>query len=75
MFFLTPRYIKEAKHYRHALARVINYRRDVLRAKDLDELEGLLASLKKAIRSRDRGACAHRTRDGGRMSRCFWWRW
>jgi signal peptidase I len=58
MLFLTPRYIKEAKHYRHALSRVINYRRDVLRAKDLDELEGLLSSLNKAIRARDRGACA-----------------
>ncbi|MEX1118185.1 MAG: signal peptidase I [Terrimicrobiaceae bacterium] len=54
MFFLTPRYIKDAKHYRHALGRIINYRRDVLKAKDLSELEGLQARLKEAIRGRDR---------------------
>ena len=54
MFFLTPRFIKEAKHYRHALGRIINYRRDVLKEKDLAELEGLLARLKDGIRSRDK---------------------
>jgi signal peptidase I len=57
MFFLTPRYLKEAKHYRHALKRVINYRRDVLKHADLAELEGLLTELRAAIRGRDRAAC------------------
>lgn len=58
MFFLTPRFIKEAKHYRHALARIVNYRRDVLREKDLRELEGLLGDIKTAIRTRSKEACA-----------------
>lgn len=57
MFFLTPRFLKEAKHYRHTLKRIINYRRDVLAGKDLDLLEGLLARLKGAIKARDREAC------------------
>jgi signal peptidase I len=58
MWLLTPRYLKEAKHYRHALRRVINYRRDILAAKDLDALEDVLRRLGAAIRGRDRKACA-----------------
>lgn len=58
MFFLTPRYLKEARQYRHALKRIINYRRDVLKSADLGELEALLGELKAAIRGRDRAACA-----------------
>jgi len=54
MFFLTPRYITEAKHYRHALKRVINYKKDILPPDQLGALEDLLARLNKAIKSRDR---------------------
>lgn len=58
MFFLTPRYIKEARHYRNALQRIIHYRRDVLDTADLEELTRLLADLRAAMRARDRAACA-----------------
>jgi len=54
MFFLTPRYIKEAKHYRHAVKRLVNYRRDILPAKELGVLEDLVARMSAAIRGRDR---------------------
>jgi signal peptidase I len=56
MFFLTPRYITEAKHYRHALKRVINYKKDILPPTQLAALEDLLARLNKAIKSKDREA-------------------
>lgn len=58
MFFLTPRYLKEAKHYRHALKRLINYKRDVLKATDLSELETLLERLRAAMKARSRTDCA-----------------
>ena len=58
MFFLTPRYLKEAKHYRHALKRLINYKRDVLKSADLTELETLLARLRAAMKACDRSECA-----------------
>lgn len=54
MFFLTPRYIKEAKHYRHALKRIIHYKEDILPEKDLATLRGLLEELKTALRARNR---------------------
>jgi signal peptidase I len=54
MFFLTPRYIKEAKHYRHALKRIIHYKEDILPEKDLATLRGLLDELKAALKARSR---------------------
>jgi signal peptidase I len=54
MFFLTPRYLKEAKHYRHALRRVIHYKEDILKAADLATLRELLAKLEGAIKRRKR---------------------
>ena len=54
MFFLTPRYIKEAKHYRHALKRIIHYKEDILPEKDLATLRGLLEELKAALKARNR---------------------
>lgn len=54
MFFLTPRYLKEAKHYRHALKRLIHYKQDILPGQDLEALQVLLARLKKAISNRSR---------------------
>jgi len=50
----TPRYIKEGKHYRHALQRLIHYKEDILPEKDLATLRGLLAELQAALRSRNR---------------------
>ncbi len=50
----TPRYIKEGKHYRHALQRLIHYKEDILPAQDLATLRGLLGNLQVALKSRSR---------------------
>ena len=50
--FFTPRHIKEGRHYRHALKRLIHYKLDILPEKDLAVLQELLTQLKAAIRSR-----------------------
>ena len=52
--FFTPRHVKEGKHYRHALKRLIHYKEDILGEKDLTLLRGLLAKLKQALKSRKR---------------------
>lgn len=54
MFLLTPRYLKEAKHYRHALKRLIHYKKDILPPGELEILSSLLRRLQTAIRSRSR---------------------
>jgi signal peptidase I len=54
MFFLTPRYLKEAKHYRHALRRLIHYKEDILKSADLATLRELLAKLEAAMKRRNR---------------------
>jgi signal peptidase I len=54
MFFLTPRYLKEAKHYRHTLKRLIHYKEDILPEKDLTLLRDLLRRLKEAMSARSR---------------------
>jgi signal peptidase I len=51
MLFFTPRHIKEGRHYRHALKRLIHYKEDVLAERDLNTLRDLLAKLKQALRS------------------------
>ena len=50
--FFTPRHIKEGRHYRHALKRLIHYKEDILEEKDLVLLRDLLAKLKLALKSR-----------------------
>lgn len=52
----TPRHIKEGKHYRHALKRLIHYKEDILPEKDLATLRGLLADLQAALKTRQRAA-------------------
>jgi signal peptidase I len=52
--FFTPRHIKEGKHYRHALKRLIHYKEDILVEKDLRVLRELLTKLKQALKSRQR---------------------
>lgn len=81
MGIFTPRYIKEAKHYRHALKRLINYRRDILTGDELAALEGLLNDLNAAIRGRKREECARLQGEidkaVGRMApppKDAWWR-
>jgi len=58
MFPFTPRHIKEGKHYRHAVRRLMNYKRDVLPAKDLEALAVLDRDMTSAIKSRKREAVA-----------------
>ena len=58
MWILTPRYLKEARNYRHGLKRLINYRRDVLPQEDLHALGQLKSQLDGAIKARDREGCA-----------------
>ena len=31
----TPKHVKEGRHYRHALKRLIHYKKDILPARDL----------------------------------------
>lgn len=54
MFPFTPRYLKEAKHYRHALKRIIRYKEDILKASDLETLRRLHTEIDAGIRARDR---------------------
>lgn len=58
MFPFTPRHIKEGKHYRHALRRLIHYKLDVLPGKDLETLRVLERDMTAAIKSRKREAVA-----------------
>ena len=50
--FFTPKHVKEGRHYRHALKRLIHYKKDILSAKDLAVLQELLARLQQALKSR-----------------------
>jgi len=52
--FFTPRHIKEGKHYRHAVRRLIHYKEDILTATDLDTLRELEAAMTAALKTRKR---------------------
>ena len=52
--FFTPKHVKEGRHYRHALKRLIHYKKDILPAKDLAVLQELLARLQQALKSRNK---------------------
>lgn len=52
--FFTPRHIKEGKHYRHAVRRLIHYKEDILPAADLDTLRELEAAMTAALKTRKR---------------------
>lgn len=54
MFFLTPRHIKEGRHYRHALKRLIHYKEDILAPDELTRLKSLVGKMTEAIKSRRR---------------------
>lgn len=54
MFFLTPRYLKHAKLLHKGVSRFIDYKRDVLPAAKLAEIEGLRRTLEEAMKARDR---------------------
>ncbi len=54
MFFLTPRYLKEAKHYLHGAKKFLAYKRDILSEARVVEIETLIADLQGVMRSRNR---------------------
>lgn len=52
MLFLTPRYIKEAKHYLHGAQKFLNYKRDVLSADDVARVVGRMNDLRQAMKGK-----------------------
>jgi len=52
--FFTPRYLKHAKLLHKGVTRFLNYKRDLLPAAKLQEINTLRASLEDAMRIRDR---------------------
>ena len=54
MFFLTPRYMKDAKHYMHGAKKFLAYKRDILPEARVTEIESLISDLHGAMRSRNR---------------------
>ncbi|MEO8206950.1 MAG: signal peptidase I [Chthoniobacterales bacterium] len=54
MFFLTPRYIKNARHLHHAARKLLHYRRDLWTDDQIRNFENALSSLRKATRERNR---------------------
>jgi len=54
MLFLTPRYLKHAKLLHKGVTRFLNYKRDLLPAAKLDEIETLRRSLEDAMKTRNK---------------------
>jgi signal peptidase I len=54
MLFLTPRYIKEAKHYLHGTKKFLAYKKDILPEARVADIQSLIADLKCGIRARSR---------------------
>ncbi len=54
MLFFTPRYLKHAKLLHKGVTRFLNYKRDLLPAAKLDEIETLRTSLEDAMKARDK---------------------
>jgi signal peptidase I len=62
MFFLTPRYIKEAKHYLHGAKKFLAYKRDILAPDQIDKIQEAIEDLRAAMKRRDRSEVANRMR-------------
>jgi len=54
MLFFTPRYLKHAKLLHKGVTRFLNYKRDLLPAAKLDEIETLRRSLEDAMKTRNK---------------------
>lgn len=52
MFFLTPRYIKEAKHYLQGAQKFLNYKRDILSRDEIARIESRMATLRETMREK-----------------------
>ena len=55
MFFLTPKYLKQAKLLQKGVQRFLDYKRDLLPEKKLAEIEDLKQQLAAAMKARDEG--------------------
>ena len=53
MFFLTPKFIKQAKLLHKGVTRFLHYKRDLLPQAKLDEINGLRTELEQAMKARD----------------------
>lgn len=52
MFFITPRYLKEAKHYLHGARKFLNYKKDILKKEDIEKIERRINNLKEAMQEK-----------------------
>ncbi|MBE2203016.1 MAG: signal peptidase I [Chthoniobacterales bacterium] len=52
MFLITPRYIKEAKHYLYGARKFLSYKRDILSKDQLERLEARIVDLKGAMKEK-----------------------
>ncbi len=52
MFLITPRYIKEAKHYIHGARKFLSYKRDILPQDQIEKVESRIADLQAAMRDK-----------------------
>ena len=52
MIFITPRYIKEAKHYLHGAKKFLSYKRDILSNEQIEKVESRIRGLKEAMREK-----------------------
>lgn len=53
MFFLTPRYLKQARLLHKGVTRFLNYKRDLLSQVKVNEITAMRAELESAIKQRD----------------------
>jgi signal peptidase I len=53
MFFLTPKYVKQARLLHKGVKRFVNYKRDLLPASKVDEITGMNRELAHAVKTRD----------------------
>jgi signal peptidase I len=51
MVFITPRYIKEAKHYLQGARKFLSYKRDILPHDQVEKVESQISELMEAMRS------------------------
>lgn len=50
MFFITHRYLKEAKHYLHGAKKFLSYKRDILEKEQIEKIENRIQNLKVTMR-------------------------
>lgn len=54
MFLLTPRYLKDAKHYVHGAKKFLHYKRDTLNDADIAKIAKSIEDLRRAMKARSR---------------------